>query len=394
MAHFTEKYLMPGGDKSMTRDHVFIVGAGFSHYAGPPLTKDLTERLLAVGDLSRGPSTIAVEFLRRFVEETFEHKQTAAAQYWPYLEDVFTSLDLSANSGHHLGSNWPPGHLRTVRRALIIRIIRMLAQSYYAARQQRGSSWLALQSLFSQLDADNSAFLSMNWDVVIEEGLDDKQEIWNFDYQCAAQYARFSGTAIRVIPLRHVRSYPIVKLHGSTNWLYCDNCRSLFWFRPADTYKIATQLFGSRDWDVVESHLGYRYNRKTSPRTCPTCDANALGTRFATFSYRKALDFPMFERSWAAAEHLLRNAETWIFIGYSLPNADYEFKYLLKRVQLSRPRRPRLVLITGGEGSGDTQRNYQKLFGPSLSRNSGNCFCDGLNDRAIASLQQMGALHH
>jgi hypothetical protein len=44
----------------------------------------------------------------------------------------------------------------------------------------------------------------------------------------------------------------------------------------------------------------------------------------------------MFERSWLSAERLLRQAKKWVFIGYSLPAADYEFKHLLKRVQLSR----------------------------------------------------------
>ena len=50
----------------------------------------------------------------------------------------------------------------------------------------------------------------------------------------------------------------------------------------------------------------------------------------------------MYDQSWQTAERLLREAKNWIFIGYSLPAADYEFKLLLKRVQLSRKAKPNL----------------------------------------------------
>jgi hypothetical protein len=115
-----------------------------------------------------------------------------------------------------------------------------------------------------------------------------------------------------------------------------------------------------------------------------------LGTRFATFSYRKALDFPMHERSWDSAEHLLRAAKTWIFIGYSLPAADYEFKLLLKRVQLSRSPDPHVVLMTGGgpEAADRTERSYQRFFGPSIA----TVFKDGLDADARRYLRKIGAL--
>jgi hypothetical protein len=75
------------------------------------------------------------------------------------------------------------------------------------------------------------------------------------------------------------------------------------------------------------------------------CTTVPLTTRIATFSFLKALDFPMFERSWQSAERLLRNADKCVFIGHSLPSADYEFKHLLKRVQLSRGEPPEFVVI-------------------------------------------------
>ena len=75
----------------------------------------------------------------------------------------------------------------------------------------------------------------------------------------------------------------------------------------------------------------------------------------------------MFEKSWSSAERLLRNAEKWVFIGYSLPAADYEFKHLLKRVQLFRTP-PEFVVITGGprQACDETYENTNDFLAAAL----------------------------
>lgn len=85
----------------------------------------------------------------------------------------------------------------------------------------------------------------------------------------------------------------------------------------------------------------------------------------------------------------MREAKTWIFIGYSLPGADYEFKLLLKRAQLSRKREPRILLITGG---GDqTLENYKKFFGAKFERDR-TVFSNGLDAAALSGLKALGVL--
>jgi hypothetical protein len=123
---------------------------------------------------------------------------------------------------------------------------------------------------------------------------------------------------------------------------------------------------------------------------CSCSERVALGTRIATFSYQKALDFPMFQKSWFSAERLLRSAPKWVFIGYSLPAADYEFKYLLKRIQLARTRPPQFIVVTGGskDDVDATYSNYQRFFGTSIRRagSSVNFFKRGLSDEALACI--------
>src|SRR5260370_2635010 len=165
---------------------MFIVGAGFSHYAGLPLTSSFTEALLEAREFGAGPSRILVEFLSSFIHHAFGHSKSAKARYWTDLEDLFTCVDLSANSGHHLGSAFSPAHLRTVRRALLSRIIRMLEQRYRTGRRGKGAEWRKLDELFVRVDPRRVGFISMNWDNVIERKLAAVSASPSIDYCCYA----------------------------------------------------------------------------------------------------------------------------------------------------------------------------------------------------------------
>ena len=396
---------------------LFIVGAGFSHHAGLPLTSGFTEALLEARAFTGGPSRLIVEFLEEFIHDAFGHFRKANAKYWPDMEDIFTCVDLSANSGHHLSETFSPADLRTVRRAMLSRIIRMLDEKYKLGRRAKAIDWRRLEEFFWDFSRERVGFISMNWDTVIERKLALTRADLSLDYCCDALPAEIpnlpdpadfsshrkfmkavqQGQTISVaaLPLNRKQvenSTPVVKIHGSANWLYCDNCRQLFWFHPDQTARIADQLI--KVDDRVRMHGFLRKKRSTVPdspldilRQTPVrclCSRNvSLGTRIATFSYRKALDFPMFQRSWLAAEELLRAAKRWVFIGYSLPAADYEFKYLLKRTQLSRSHEPEFIIISGGAKKDlrRTYANYQRFFGRSVKKSS--FFDSGLKREAI-----------
>ena len=66
---------------------VFVVGAGFSLYAGIPLQMDFTDALLGGRGQASGNSGKIVQHLREFINQAFDHKTSAGAQFWPELED-------------------------------------------------------------------------------------------------------------------------------------------------------------------------------------------------------------------------------------------------------------------------------------------------------------------
>jgi hypothetical protein len=137
---------------------VFIVGAGFSLYAGIPLQMDFTDALLSGRGDAGGNSGKIVQHLRAFVNRAFDHKTTAGAQDWPELEDIFTCIDLSANSGHNLGPEFSPSELRTIRRALIYRIITMLRERYREARDRKNEDWQTLLRFFKGFQTRSRGF--------------------------------------------------------------------------------------------------------------------------------------------------------------------------------------------------------------------------------------------
>lgn len=321
-----------------TLESLYILGAGFSHNAGLPLQGDFTDAILEGRGFHRiGPSKTLTQFLSAFVTDVFGRRMTDVGSVWPYLEDLFTCVDLSANTGHHLG-RYSPAELRTVRRALISRIIRMLRQRYKPGSKTNGE-WDPLSSLITSVDYRRSAFLTLNWDTVLEDRLSELVPKIAIDYGQGILLHELDGTD-RVLEARQERPpVQIVKMHGSINWLYCDNCRQTFAYPTKWCNHIAAQLLSPQDWERIDKTLKEHRilpkpikSRHTPKSICNKCTGVALSTRLATFSYRKALDFPMFQQSWSLAERLLREANKWIFIGYSLPAADFEFKHLLKRV--------------------------------------------------------------
>jgi hypothetical protein len=381
---------------------VYIVGAGFSSYAGLPLTTGFTKAILDARRFDEGPSRLIVDFVSKFIRESFDHSTTGKPEHWPDLEDIFTCVDLSANSGHHLGAAFTPADLRTVRRAILSRIIRMLDHKYRTGRRHKTSDWRTLDNFFDQIDLQNSGFISLNWDNVLERKLQPLLGGPLIDYGCDAAAVAIPDLANRddfdsrkaylkelrkpqsvalaksLMDDETLRCVPLIKIHGSINWLYCDNCRRLFWFHPDQVTRIADQLITADDLERMSRIIGKiglatqqtidRLNKK--PRIVCLCSQQvSLGARIATFSYRKALEFPMFQKSWFAAEELLRDADEWIFIGYSLPGADFEFKYLLKRMELCRNKHPRITVVSGGDSrsAARTRKNYYRFFGRAIT---------------------------
>jgi len=300
------------------RKIALILGSGFSKEAGLPTTSELSNVFLdspSDGVLNRKAEDCITEILRQFWKYAFDYE---GGDLMPSLEDHFTLLDLSANSGHQLGRQYPPRKLRAIRRMSIHRVFQILDAS--VGRADRASQLLLrLHEMF------DVSIITLNWDIVVELLL--KANGRSVSY----------GITIGEFPdtFETIGGTPLLKVHGSSNWVYCDCCRRLY----AGTRKSALYQRAFLEEKDFELFVGGRRLKglglgNHDDRKCPHC-GNVMAGRVATFSYRKAFSINQFQTIWDKSHEHLSNASIWLFVGYSMPQADFEFRHLLKSAQLA-----------------------------------------------------------
>jgi len=80
-------------------------------------------------------------------------------------------------------------------------------------------SRIIMEEFFQRIKTESCAFLSMNWDTVVEELVEDKQKINNIEYGCSAVAAKFRGAKIIELEsnLLSTKYITVLKPHGSIN---------------------------------------------------------------------------------------------------------------------------------------------------------------------------------
>ena len=85
----------------------------------------------------------------------------------------------------------------------------------------------------------------------------------------------------------------------------------------------------------------------------------------ATFSYKKDLSVAFFQNVWDNARSKLRRSQRWLFIGYSMPEADIEIRHLLKSAQLARSNPEDLKIHVILKDDSSVACRYERFFGSS-----------------------------
>lgn len=324
----------------------FILGAGASCADGAPVQARLFNYYFENFGRTVHPAPEAElnERLREAFLATFNLDTAGnalAGALFPTFEEVLGLLDLSRASGDALlMAGGKPIDVERVRRDLT----HLIALALYR-------SLVSSDAKFHHLLADklreagrltDTTFVSLNYDILADNALS-RVPGTGVDYGIA--FANAGGPEVGARP-----GVPLLKVHGSLNWLYCPACRNV---RLTPNEKGVVRLV---------------YMPETAE--CPTC-FTAQQAVIVPPTYFKNLTNPHLSQVWLRAEHELAASDRLVFCGYSFPDADIFFKYLLKRATIRRPL-VQVVVANDHDGKGDVARRdeylrYARFFGSGAS---------------------------
>jgi hypothetical protein len=385
---------------------VFVLGAGFSRAAGFPLQREILDRIKGFKfDIMTVEFRKARKELLDFLNLAFGEPQE------PSLEDIFTLLDQTIGRGEAC-ANYSPSKLERVRTALKRAILFVFHQASTrvepAAKDfyHRLAMFLIESRIAPGQERDTIGVVSLNWDCLLEDSLynciRELEAVGkiDIDYCCYTTPLRQPGphTPSILQKARGIFNIKVMKLHGSTNWLVCPNCKRLY------TGVGATE-------DVWELYV--------RPRQCESCikleliremhgdesDADApdaplrLEPFFITPTFIKMFDNTHIQSAWHNAYVNLAEASEIVFIGYSLPDADYHVRTLLRRA--IRPEAKIFVVLSRGDEPAKSTparvrgmfaaNRYRAFFSPDRisldTRGVGPYFEDLLDHRSLPTLQ-------
>ncbi len=338
---------------------VFFLGAGFSYEASVPLQSQILDRIrnMEFGSLPEKLQDYCYEHQGRtirFVNRIFSESRN------PALEDVFTLLDESI-SNHRYCLGYEPYMLEEIRRSFYCIIVALfLAHEENIGEKTLSfyrniSRYLIKQRLGIGLNSHSFSIISSNWDCILDGSLywsflqKNKKKI-DIDYCCFTH--PFEGikrhTPSILQRAKGIYNIKIMKLHGSVNWVICPNCGCLFVGLGSDPEK------------------GYEY---LMGKDCPEC-TKVLKTKDEFFklpllepliispTFMKQFDNPHIAYIWHNAYIELSKAKKVVFIGYSLPYADYHLRTLLKRA-IQPDAEIEVVLVKNDKAPNNSKtRNY------------------------------------
>ncbi len=312
--------------------NVFILGAGFSVDAGAPLVNDFLD---TARELFDDPDSNLDEQEREDFKRVFEFRKYVAQAREKFridldnIEQLFGLIEMS----HRLDSE-----NSAVRDAMVYVIAKTLQLAVEKKGMRRPTirivplsgrpqgSWTNLFHAGQQVSPDGvrhpdiykhfaillsggyddpaklrsraNVVITFNYDLVLDNAL--REVRVNPDYgleEPAVEAAQEDGTQISLL-----------KLHGSTNWAICPSCKKVI---------------------VLQDAKFTNDPRAFRTRPCSRCERVGLRLLLVPPSWDKSEYRETMRPVWKRAIDALKSAKRICIIGYSMPETDTFFKFLL-----------------------------------------------------------------
>jgi NAD-dependent SIR2 family protein deacetylase len=333
---------------------IFIIGAGFSYDIGIPMQAELLPTILNY-DL---PEYLANERIKilAFIEHIYGLNSRSAEQL--VLEDIYTPLHQSVSRKEYL-KNYSTESLEEIENSLNLLISFVIdnGKRNFETTDQYVYQFInrLIADKINARTSDHFSILSLNWDIVLDKRL--FEFIGNegsIDYGCHCAGIDYDN---RIIPSliakeRGLYTIKLLKLHGSLNWVTCPKCHRLF------INKIEKEGMKAFEGRVI----------------CPICDDVKLQAAILLPTFQKDFEKYHIQSIWNQASVELSEATKLVFMGYSFPLADYDFRSLITKhvdnVEVD------VVLKTPNGREDEVGQRYRAYFDSKID----NIYCDGVAD--------------
>lgn len=322
-------------------DTIIVLGAGFSAPAQMPVQVDLMREIV------KRRSQVGV---RNAIGSLFNIVEMGDMAQVP-LEDIFTMLDRARNARETI-----PGFSREQVEESLKLLLSSIAEEF----KRRLSSFRrdCYETFFSELiktRVDNGsenacqsspfAVFTLNWDTLPDYFIWQLGSTKNVDvdYGCSIHPLSENKTSFPTQQYHAPDLFTIklMKLHGSLHWLTCSSCGRLF--SSIDFAESPPVLCGES-------------------RECGFCKNVLLRSVLITPTILKEFNNVHLAMIWHKALLELREARRLLFVGYSLPMADFEFRYLLLRgIAARHDVIIRVVLYPPEDRINDQRQRFERL---------------------------------
>lgn len=319
---------------------VYFLGAGFSADAGGPIQNQIIQFVLSDDFVKKFKNNENIVKARiafiSFIQDTLQIEK----QLWHSisLEDIFTPIDRSLSTGKSF-KKFDVKCLTDLREEF--HLLMGAAIKYGVDYQNKSKNYIDefakyINSIAKErLDdpaKDQIAIITTNWDILLDNSLDrlvrefsmremvlPTKRLAVVDYCCYIssldKHDEFIKPGLLALG-RGGYNIKYLKLHGSLNWLHCPSCQRMY-----VKYGIKPML----DFPPHCDHCSTNFK-------IPSEDSSIqLKGNLLLPTFLKDLSNIQIQLVWQNAGIELSEASKVVFIGYSLPLADFEIRQLLSR---------------------------------------------------------------
>jgi hypothetical protein len=339
-----------------------FLGAGAAKPFGYPLSSALLDDIVQhLGDprfVKSGRRTLESYLFRLLPGESRKRKNL------PPVTSLLSLLDYSLTSGQSMLPRESADETRRARQLLERAILEVIndKEPFNGRSERKLDRFAQVLGFLRTQSTEPLDVITTNWDMLSDEVVGRAAEVdalselyWNNE-DMAVRIDFGFGWACRVRGRRpQLFSRPVkprarlLKLHGSTNWLKCPLC---------DTVYIDPR---GPNW-----HQAYRHGNSTN--RCH-CSETRLEVQIVSPSFVREMREPNLLAVWKLALDALRAADDWLIVGYSFPDEDLAVRALFTRAYASHgtltahDRPPTVNVVQMGS---DAFNRYDAFFDSSV----------------------------